>query len=319
MFGGRRVAVVMPARDEAEHIAAAIDSIPDWVDAVLVIDDGSVDGTGDIARAHERSNWSPLVLRTDGLGVGGAISTGYRMLSDLVDSNLLPPGDWAAVVMAGDAQMDGDDMPSLLSGLNRVPFVKGDRFSHPEGLGKMPLRRRLGSRILSLLTGLATGRTVRDPQCGYTAVRLSDVRRWGWVHQWSGYGYPNWWLLKLAERSIPFEEAPVRSVYRTETSGIRVRRFLPKISALLFAGLWRRGIGWYVLRGVDKSGSRASLAISSAISCSWFGAWIALVGMPVVATTSLFAAIGSAAVAVTGFTVARALDRTEVQRRLNPY
>ena len=318
MFGGRRVAVVMPARDEAEHIAAAIDSIPEWVDAVVVIDDGSIDGTGEVARANERPSSPLLVLRTNGIGVGGAISTGYRMLQDLVDADLLPHGDWAAVVMAGDGQMDSEDMPTLLRGLEQVPFVKGNRFSHPEGLGRMPFRRRLGSRILSLLTGLATGQKVQDPQCGYTAVRLSAVRHWDWVHKWSGYGYPNWWLLKLAERSIPFKEVPVRSVYRNEQSGIRVRRFLPKISALLFAGLWRRGIGWYLLRREDGQGNKASIATSSAISCSWFSSWVALAGIPLVATASIFAALAAVAVAITGFSIARILDKTEVQRRLNP-
>ena len=318
MFGGRRVAVVMPARDEAEHIAAAIDSIPEWVDAVVVIDDGSNDGTGEVARARDGPGCPLLVLRTNGIGVGAAISTGYRMLHDLVDAGLLPNGDWAAVVMAGDGQMDSRDIPELLAGLELVPFVKGNRFSHPEGLGRMPLRRRVGSRILSRLTGLATGQKVHDPQCGYTAVRLSVVRHWEWVHQWSGYGYPNWWLLKLAERSIPFKEVPVRSVYRNEKSGIRVRRFLPKISVLLFAGLWRRGIGWYLLRRRDGQGNKASLATSSAISCSWFGSWIALAGIPLVATASIFAALAAVAVAITGFSIARFLDMTEVQRRLNP-
>jgi divalent metal cation (Fe/Co/Zn/Cd) transporter len=97
-----------------------------------------------------------------------------------------------------------------------------------------------------------------------------------------------------------------------------VRRFLPKISVLLFAGLWRRGIGWYLLRRKDGRGNKASIATSSAISCSWFSSWVALAGIPLVATASIFVALGAVAVAITGFSIARILDKIEVQRRLNP-
>jgi len=97
-----------------------------------------------------------------------------------------------------------------------------------------------------------------------------------------------------------------------------VRRFLPKISALLFAGLWRRGIGWYLLRREDGQGNKASLATSTAISCSWFSSWVALAGIPLVVAASMFAALAAVAVAITGFSIARILDKTEVQRRLNP-
>ena len=75
MRSGRRVAVVMPARNEEQLIEAAIYSVPKWVDLLVVIDDGSRDNTYSLAKSALTENG--LIVRTQGLGVGGAIARGY--------------------------------------------------------------------------------------------------------------------------------------------------------------------------------------------------------------------------------------------------
>src|SRR6476646_4841126 len=106
MFARLRVAVVVPAYNEELKLAATVRSIPAWVDHVLVVDDASADGTFVEARALKRRGLE--VLRHPRIrGVGAAIETGYRRALEL--------GVDAAVVMAGDGQMDPRDLPQLLA------------------------------------------------------------------------------------------------------------------------------------------------------------------------------------------------------------
>src|SRR5262249_11377981 len=106
MFADLRVAVVVPAFNEERIVAATVRSIPRFIDHVIVIDDASRDRTGSEAASVLRRGLE--VVRHDrNRGVGAAIATGYaRALALGVD---------AAVVMAGDGQMDPADLPALLA------------------------------------------------------------------------------------------------------------------------------------------------------------------------------------------------------------
>src|SRR5215831_11305479 len=95
------VAVVVPAYNEADKIARTIGSVPSFVDAIIVVDDGSSDGTGEIAAALSQASVE-VVQHARNRGVGSAIASGYR--------RALERGSAAVAVMAGDAQMDPRDL-----------------------------------------------------------------------------------------------------------------------------------------------------------------------------------------------------------------
>ena len=104
MLEGKSVAVVVPAHNEEALIEATLQGIPGFVDRVFVVDDGSSDRTGE--RATSFGDRRVEVLRHErNRGVGAAIVTGYRRaLAERVD---------ATAVMAGDNQMDPDELESL--------------------------------------------------------------------------------------------------------------------------------------------------------------------------------------------------------------
>ena len=226
MYQGMSIGVVIPARNEVEHLAGVLSGIPSFVDKVVVVDDGSSDGTGELAGDAD-------VVRLEGEGVGSAIDHGHRRLLEVMDS------DFISVVMAGDGQMDPDDMESLITPIvnRQAHHSKGERLDRA---GKMPLYRRIGTFILSILTTLACGQTIRDPQCGYTATSSEVLESWNWERSWKGYGYPNWWLMALSEKGWRISHVPVRAIYEGQKSGIRISSFLPKVAVMLLIGLHSR-------------------------------------------------------------------------------
>lgn len=223
MYEGMSIGVVIPARNEAEHLPSVLSGIPSFVDKIVVVDDGSTDGTGDLVGDAE-------LVRLSGLGVGAAIDSGHQHLLKIID------GDFISVVMAGDGQMDPNDMEGLITPIitDQAHHTKGERLDRA---GKMPLHRRIGTFLLSLLTTLACGQTIRDAQCGYTATSSKVLRLWDWNSSWKGYGYPNWWLMHLSEKGWRIAHVPVRAIYEGQKSGIKLVTFLPKVSVMLLIGL----------------------------------------------------------------------------------
>src|SRR6476646_97864 len=104
MIEGKRVAVVVPAFEEEHLVAETIAGIPDFVDRVYVVDDGSADETAVRARSVSDPRVEVIVHERNG-GVGAAIVTGYlRAITERMD---------ATAVMAGDNQMDPDELEGL--------------------------------------------------------------------------------------------------------------------------------------------------------------------------------------------------------------
>lgn len=289
------VVVVMPARNEAALISQSVASIPENVDWIVVVDDGSTDNTRNLAEnaLGERGE----VISTSGLGVGGAIEVGSKNALTRFGRNCV------VVVMAGDGQMDPADLPVVIRPIieGRADHVKGNRWLHPDGAKGMPLIRRVGTWWLSRLTSLASGVHIRDSQCGYTATSGAMIADWDWSQSWQGYGYPNWWLMEAGRRGFRIEEVAVKSIYADEKSGIRITKFLSSVSWMLWKGVWRRGIDWYIV------GKGTHPLLRLAATTLWFGGWLGL--LMAVQQPALLAATPIA------FLILARLDYKESKRR----
>ena len=221
MHNGWHVGVVIPAKDEELFIGAVLATIPNFVDSVVVIDDGSSDDTSKVAKTYQDKSYNLTVIRLEGKGVGGAIDAGHiEMLRNC-------PEPFVSVVMAGDGQMDPNDVTEVITPIieQRCDYVKGNRFIHVDGVGNMPKVRRFASQILAFLTTLAAGIAVSDPQCGYTATSHKVLKEWNWAKSWDKYGYPNYWLIELSRLSFRVIEVPVKSIYGSEKSNLKMLRF----------------------------------------------------------------------------------------------
>jgi glycosyltransferase involved in cell wall biosynthesis len=228
MFRGRRVAVVVPAYNEAKKIARTLRSIPGFVDHVVVVDDGSSDGTGRVAARSQRRGLE-VVIHARNRGVGAAIATGY--------ARAYAAGADVTAVMAGDSQMDPADLTPLVAAVvgDRADYAKGNRFAWSGVARVMPLSRLAGNIVLSLLTRLATGyHALFDSQCGYTAANRRALAAVLSGPLFARYGYPNDLLARLSAQDARVIDVPVRPVYGPEwRSGIRILRVIAPLSFVL--------------------------------------------------------------------------------------
>ncbi len=231
MYRALRVGVVIPAFNERRAIASTVQTLPAFVDAVIVVDDASRDDTFECASQSLRSDGPPLyVLRhAANRGVGAAIGTGYRHALSL-DLDV-------AVVMGGDGQMDPADLPALLDPIadGRADYVKGDRFRHRGTWRAMPVTRLAGNIALSTLTRVTSGyRHVWDSQCGYTAIHRSVLARLPIDELWPRYGYPNDLLARLHTAGARVVDVPVRAIYGEHwKSGINLKTIVHPIPWVL--------------------------------------------------------------------------------------
>lgn len=228
------VYVVVPARDEAPRIARVLGRMPAFVDHVIVVDDGSVDGTEAVAR--EELGARGTVLRHErARGVGAAIARGYEVAAGFTAS-----ANAAIAVMAGDDQMHPDDLEAVVTPVVRgeASYVKGNRFAWPDRARPMPLGRKLGGMLFAAGTSFACGQRIHDSQCGYTAIARHVVARLDLANFWPSYGYPNVLLADLARRGETLREVPVRAVYADEVSRLRLRHVVT-IGGLVLREAWK--------------------------------------------------------------------------------
>jgi glycosyltransferase involved in cell wall biosynthesis len=225
-----QIAVVVPCYNEAGKIGKTLETIPAYIDRIYVVDDCSADATNEAARDAAANDPRVEVVRHDvNKGVGAAISTGYlRCIEDDID---------IAVVMAGDGQMDPDDLPSLLLPVieDDADYVKGNRFFHHIGTADMPRHRLLGNMALSVMTKIVSGYWhISDTQCGYTAINSDALHAVDWKAVYPRYGCPNDMLTRLNVVDMRVAEVPVRAVYGEQwASGMKVRRIMGPMLKLL--------------------------------------------------------------------------------------
>lgn len=241
MYKGAVVAAVVPAYREEELVGRVIETMPSYVDHIVVVDDCSPDATSDAARSV--GDPRVTVLRhKENTGVGGAIITGHRHAMGL--------GADIDVIMAGDAQMDPEYLPDLLDPLveGGYSFAKANRFFSVKSFEGMPRHRVFGNVVLSFMTKVASGYWhIFDPQNGYTAVRREVLERLPLDRVSRRYSFENDLLIQLNILRVAAIDVPIPAVYGEEVSSIRLGRVVPELTRLLVAGFWKRVFYKYIL------------------------------------------------------------------------
>ncbi len=236
------VAVVVPAHNEERLVARVVETCPELVDHVIVVDDASADMTSEAARATGDQRLEVITLESN-QGVGGAILTGHQ--------RALALGADVSVVMAGDAQMDPDYLPTLLDPIadGDAQFTKANRFYAVGSFDGMPRHRVVGNVAMSFLVKAASGYWgLFDPLNGYTAIHRSALQRIDPTRIAHRYDFENDLLVHLNILRVPARDVPVPARYGDEVSGIRLGSTGGRMLRGLWRGFWRRMWRKYVVQ-----------------------------------------------------------------------
>jgi glycosyltransferase involved in cell wall biosynthesis len=291
VYEGKTVAVVVPAYNEEKLIGRVLETMPDFVDLVIVVDDASSDRTLAIAASHRARFCDRLLLvsHKQNQGVGAAIVTGYKQA--------LAMGMEVVAVMAGDGQMDPADLGRVVESIvhHEADYVKGNRLFRGESWQMIPHYRYLGNAVLSLLTKIASGYWhIADSQSGYTAISRIALERLDLDQIYRRYGMPNDILVKLNVGNFRVRDVSVRPVYNIgESSGIYLRKVVPRISWLLLRGFCWRLTEKYVLRDFHPLVFFYCMGLLLFPAGTLFGLYLVMYRLfvgSVAATSALFAA-----------------------------
>jgi glycosyltransferase involved in cell wall biosynthesis len=164
-----RISFLVPAFDEAKTIEEVLERV--WAleleKQIVVVDDGSTDGTGDLAERWSEGRDGVVVLRQPNRGKGAAIRAAVAHAD----------GD-VAVIQDADLEYDPADVPALIEPILRgaADVVFGSRLSGGKPQRAYMFWHLVGNRFLSLLTNVLYNTTLSDMETGYKAMRMEVLR-----------------------------------------------------------------------------------------------------------------------------------------------
>lgn len=208
-----RVSFLVPAYNEAATIGALLDAV--WAleleKQIVVVDDGSHDGTGDLVERWRDGREGVILLRQENRGKGAAV----RAAIPHADGDI-------AVIQDADLEYDPADVPALIEPIERgvADVVYGSRLS-----GGRPQRAYLfwhlvGNRFLSLLTNVLYNTTLSDMETGYKAFRTEVLRSLD-LRQ-DDFGIEPEITAKVCKRNLRVYELPISYYGRTYAEGKKI-------------------------------------------------------------------------------------------------
>ncbi|HUK13304.1 MAG TPA: glycosyltransferase family 2 protein [Thermoanaerobaculaceae bacterium] len=202
-----RFAALIPVYNCEGRVGAVVEGVRRFVPDVLVIDDGSTDSSGRVARAAG----ARLVAHAENLGKGPAIRTGLAVLLGEDFSHVL--------MLDADGQHDPRDVPNFLGAAEDADLITGNRLWNREAI---PARRFwtnfIGTRALQLMTGFP----LEDSQCGFRLVAAPFLRRMGLVG--NRYAVDTEIIVRAGKLGARFAHVPVRVIYDGAVSHYRPLR-----------------------------------------------------------------------------------------------
>ncbi len=231
---GQRKLAIVPAYNEAGMVGRVVREIkraaPDF--DVVVVDDGSVDATA----AEAEAEGAVVIRHPFNLGIGGAVQSGY-MYALREDYDV-------AVQVDGDGQHKSSYLPDLLAALktgDEADMVHGSRFLEDPGY-KVPLGRRVGNLIFSLVLMAITRQRITDPTSGFRMTNRRGIELFARDYP---HDYPEVEaILMLHVHRLRIHEVPVRmnarGFGRSSIDYPRSAYYMAKVLLALFVGLFRR-------------------------------------------------------------------------------
>ena len=198
MSGSGRIACVVPAFDAAPTLGAVLSGLRAALPGawLIVVDDGSTDGTGDAARRGA----DEIVRFAVNRGKGAALRAGFE--------RALAAGATRVLTVDADGQHDPASAPALIAALDEADVVVGAR---ARASSRMPLRRRLSNALSARAISACAGCELPDSQSGFRAIRADVLRQ----VQASGdrYEFETDFLIRAGRAGYRIASVPIATIY----------------------------------------------------------------------------------------------------------
>jgi glycosyltransferase involved in cell wall biosynthesis len=208
-----RVSFLVPAYNEASTIVDVLDRVSDleFDKQIVVVDDGSTDGTGDLVERWRDGRDGVVLLRKENGGKGSAVRAAIpHAEGDIV------------VIQDADLEYDPADVPALIEPIERgvADVVFGSRLSGGRPQRAYLFWHLLGNRFLSLLTNVLFNTTLSDMETGYKAFRIEVLRSLD-LRQ-NDFGIEPEITAKICRRKLRVYELPIAYYGRTYAEGKKI-------------------------------------------------------------------------------------------------
>lgn len=194
---------IIPAYNEEVALGSIILRTLQYVDEVIIVNDGSDDKTVEVARLAG----AEIINHATNLGKGEALKSGFSAIGD-VD---------VVVTIDGDGQHNPDEIPSLIKPVieDGADLVNGSRYMNgPEE--NTPAYRRVGQQVLDNATNISAGIKVTDSQSGFRAFSPEACKCFRFYD--TGFGIESEMLVDVAEAGLKIVEVPITVRYDVDGS-----------------------------------------------------------------------------------------------------
>lgn len=193
------IVAAVPVLNEETTIGSVVERVKAHVNQVLVLDDGSTDGSAAVASAAGAS----VIRHQTNRGKGAALQTVIAWARERTDVMTL-------VLLDGDGQHDPDDIPRLVTAQEsaKLDILVGSRFL---GANNAPLYRLFGLHVLSASASLGSGVHLTDSQSGYRVLSRRAIDELA-LHE-DAFGVESEMQFESARAGLSMGEAPIRIGY----------------------------------------------------------------------------------------------------------
>lgn len=290
MKKNKKIALVIPCFKVHKEILGVLNSVPDYIDLIIVVDDACPDHSGRLVKEKFLDPRLISIFHEKNLGVGGAVVSGFKKAIEL-NADIV-------VKIDGDGQMPTEIMHEFINPVvdNETDYAKGNRFFWPSGLKSMPMMRRLGNTGLSFINKLSSGYwDIMDPTNGYIAINVFALKKLEIDKLSQRYFFESDMLFRLGIIRAVVKDIPMNAVYGDESSSLRISTSLFTFLNNHFHRINKRIIYIYFLRDFNQ-GSLSLLFALPLLSFSiifggvkWYQAY--QTGMPTALGTLFIAAL----------------------------
>lgn len=264
-----RVLAGIAAYNEARYVGSIVLQARQYVDEVIVVDDGSTDNT---ARVAELAG-ATVIRHAENRGKGAAIQS---ILAEAKKRN-----SDVFVLLDADSQHDPNEIPALIKPISEgFDLVIGSREAQKD---KTPRYRRIGQKILLRSTRLASKANISDSESGFRALSPKAINELELKE--NGFAIESEMITRAADKNLKITEVPISSIYTKDGSTLNpIRHGIDVLSRIIVMISYRRPLFFFGLAGgillvvgliigirvINIAATKGDLAIGSTILTTLF-------------------------------------------------